>query len=73
MEINGVKYHYLGIISDNNIRTLQLGLIDGRNVEINVDEIFTFQKYKRFHKKYPFGYENSFVNKWIIWFCTWIL
>ena len=34
MEINGVKYQYLGSsISDNNIRTLQLGLIDGRNVE----------------------------------------
>ena len=49
MEINGVKYQYLGsFISDNNIRTLQLGSIDGRNVEINVDEIFTFQKYKRF-------------------------
>jgi len=48
MKINGVKYQYLGSsISDNNIRTLQLGLIDGRNVEINVDEIFTFQKYKR--------------------------
>ena len=52
MEINGVKYQYLGSsISDNNIRTLQLGLIDGRNVEINVDEIFTFQKYKRFPTK----------------------
>ena len=52
MEINGVKYQYLGSsISDNNIRTLQLGLIDGRNVEINVDEIFTFQKQKRFPSK----------------------
>ena len=52
MEINGVKYQYLGSsISDNNIRTLQLGLIDGRNVEINVDDIFTFQKYKRLPTK----------------------
>ena len=52
MEINGVKYQYLASsISDNNSRTLQLGLIDGRNVEINVDEIFTFQKYKRFPTK----------------------
>ena len=52
MEINGVKYQYLGSsISDNNIKTLQLGLKDGRNVEINVDEIFTFQKYKRFPTK----------------------
>ena len=52
MEINGVKYRYLGsTLNDNNIRTLQLGLIDGRNVEINVDDIFTFQKYKRFPTK----------------------
>ena len=52
MEINGVKYQYLGSsINDNNIRTLQLGLIDGRNVEFNADEIFTFQKYKRFPTK----------------------
>ena len=52
MEINGVKYRYLGYtLNDNNIRTLQLGLIDGRNVEINVDDIFTFQKYKRFPTK----------------------
>tara|TARA_Y100001978_G_scaffold201505_1_gene220015 strand:- start:357 stop:962 length:606 start_codon:yes stop_codon:yes gene_type:complete len=52
MEINGVKYRYLGsTLNDNNIRTLQLGLIDGRNVEINVDDIFTFQKYKRLPTK----------------------
>ena len=52
MEINGVKYRYLGsTLNDNNIRTLQLGMIDGRNVEINVDDIFTFQKYKRFPTK----------------------
>ena len=44
MEINGSKYRYLGsTLNDNNIRTLQLGMIDGRNVEINVDDIFTFQ------------------------------
>ena len=52
MEINGVKYRYLGsTLNDNNISTLKLGLIDGRNVEINVGDIFTFQKYKRFPTK----------------------
>ena len=52
IKINGVKYRYLGsTLNDNNIRTLQLGLIDGRNVEINVDDIFTFQKYNRFPTK----------------------
>ena len=52
MKINGVKYRYLGsTLNDNSIRTLQLGLIDGKNVEINIDDIFTFQKYKRFPTK----------------------
>ena len=52
IKINGVKYRYLGsTLNDNNIRTLQLGLIDGRNVEINIDDIFTFQKYKMFPTK----------------------
>ena len=45
MKINGLKYRYLGsTINSNNIRTLQLGLIGERSVEINVDDIFTFQK-----------------------------
>ncbi len=52
MKINGVKYRYLGsTLNDDSIRTLQLGLINGRNVEINIDDIFTFQKYKRFPTK----------------------
>ena len=52
MKINGEKYRYLGSkINNNNIRTLQLGLIGGRSVKINVDDIFSFQKYKRFPTK----------------------
>lgn len=52
MKINGQKYRYLGTrINSKNIRTLQLGLIGGRSVKINVDDIFTFQKYKRFPTK----------------------
>ena len=52
MKINGEKYRYLGSkINSNNIRTLQLGLIGGRSVKINVDDIFSFQKYKRFPTK----------------------
>ena len=49
IKINGAKYRYLGsTINRNNLRTLQLGLFGRRSVEINVDDIFTFQKYKRF-------------------------
>ena len=51
MKINGEKYRYLGSKINNNIRTLQLGLIGGRSVKINVDDIFSFQKYKRFPTK----------------------
>ena len=52
MKINGEKYRFLGSkINSNNIRTLQLGLIGGRSVKINVDDIFSFQKYKRFPTK----------------------
>ena len=52
MKINGEKYRYLGSkINNNNIRTLQLGLIGGRSVKINIDDIFSFQKYKRFPTK----------------------
>ena len=52
MKINGKKYRYIGCTQDdNNIRTLQLGLLKGRNVEFSVENIFTFQKYKRFPTK----------------------
>lgn len=52
MIINGQEYHYLGLTSsDNNIDTLNLGMTSGRNVKISVDNIFTFQKYKRFPTK----------------------
>jgi len=52
MKINGEKCRYLGSkINNNNIRTLQLGLIGGRSVKINIDDIFSFQKYKRFPTK----------------------
>ena len=52
MKINGEKYQYLGSkINSNNIRTLQLGQIGGRSMIINVDDIFSFQKYKRFPTK----------------------
>ena len=52
IEINGEKYQYLGLTpSDNNIETLNIGLTGGRNVKISVDDIFTFQKFKRFPTK----------------------
>ena len=52
MKINGDKFRYLGsTLSSNNIRVLQLSKIGGRNVEISVDDIFTFQKNKRFPTK----------------------
>ena len=52
MIINGQEYHYLGLTSsDNNIDSLNLGMTSGRNVKISVDNIFTFQKYKRFPTK----------------------
>ena len=52
MKINGKKYRYLGCTqNDDNIRTLQLGLLSGRNVEFSFEDIFIFQKYKRFPAK----------------------
>ena len=52
IEINGEKYQYLGLApSDNYIQTLNLGLTGGKNVKISVDDIFTFQKFKRFPTK----------------------
>ena len=52
LKINGKKYMYLGsTLSDSNIATLQLGLIGGKIVEIGVNDIFTFQKDKRFPQK----------------------
>ena len=46
MKINGKKYRYLSCTkNDDNIRTLELGLLRGRNVEFSFEDIFTFQKY----------------------------
>ena len=49
ININGLKYRYLGLIqSDTNIKAINLGLMNGKNVEMSIDNIFTFQKHKRF-------------------------
>ncbi len=65
ININGLKYRYLGLIqSDTNIKAINLGLMNGKNVEMSVDNIFTFQKHKRFpFKSVYFGMiATSLIN-----------